>query len=165
MYALVAAHNARQEAAVTNQFHADITQKTSGYFASPTVASDTVTAATATDLATSLVLVNQIKAVLDRHFVDTLAHDTAVSATITIADATDLATAITLANNLKDMYTTGGHVDASNVHFNDDSTNVVTNADATDQTTLNTLVNEIKGDVNAHITSAPIGSMVQLVPA
>lgn len=39
------------------------------------------------------------------------------------------------------------------VHKADDTTNTVTSADATDQDTLNTLLNEIKGDYNAHRVS------------
>ncbi len=39
------------------------------------------------------------------------------------------------------------------VHSTDDTTNIVTSDDATDQTTVNTLLNEIKGDYNAHRVS------------
>jgi galactitol-specific phosphotransferase system IIB component len=162
---LVAAWNAKQEASVASFFHADITQKTSGGDFAPTVANDTASAANATDLATSLTLVNQLKGVTDRHFVDTRAHNTAVSAVTTLADATDLTTAIALANDIKSRYNTGGHVNGSNIHFNNDSTNTIAAANATDQTTLDTLLNELKTDVNAHIISAPLGAMIQLVPA
>lgn len=165
IFALVAAHNARQEAAVASFFHADITQRTSGGYMARTVASDTVTAANSTDLPTALVLVNQTKAVLQRHFADTQAHNTVTSAQITIADATDLTSANTLANDLKAKYTTGGHVNTASIHFTNDGTNVVTNANATDLTTLNVLLIEMKGDVNAHIISAPLGSMIKLIPS
>jgi hypothetical protein len=160
--ALVTAHNARQEASVAALFHADKTQKTTGHFLSPVVANDTVTAANGTDMATAVTLVNEIKAVVGRHFADSLAHNTATSAQITIADATNTATAVTLANDLKAKYTV--HITAANVHFNNDGTNTVTNADATDLATLNVLINEIKGDINAHVISAPAGSMIRLTP-
>jgi len=164
IFALVAAYNARQEASVGSEFHADVTQTTdSSDYKSPTVAAISVTAANATDSPTAITLVNEIKSDYDLHVADTYAHDTAVSPAITVADATDEATAITLANNVKSVYNT--HLSASNVHFNNDATNDVTNANATDSATLVTLVNEIKGDFNAHIASAPVGNMIQLVDA
>jgi hypothetical protein len=162
---LVAAWNAKQEASVSSNFHADITQKTSGGDFAPVVANDTIGSANATDLATSLTLVNEIKSVSGRHFQDPRAHNTAVTTPTTLADATDLTTAVALGNDIKAIYNTGGHVNASNVHFNNDSTNTIAAANATDQSTLNTLLNELKTDINAHIISAPTGSMIQLVPA
>jgi hypothetical protein len=163
--ALVATWNVKQEASVSTFFHADITQKTSGGDFAPLVASDTIGSANATDLATSLVLVNDIRAVTNRHFVDPRAHNTAVTTPTTLADATDLTTAVALANDIKSLYNTGGHVNGSNIHFTNDATNTISAANATDQTTLNTLANELKTDINAHIISAPLGSMIQLVPA
>lgn len=163
LFALVKALNDGQDARVSSNFHASVTQTRGGDYRNPTVASHTVAAANATDLATSLVLVNQIKDVMDHHFRDEVAHNTATSAQITIADGTDITTAVALANDLKAKYET--HRTASNVHFNNDATNTVTNANATDQTTLNTLINEIKGDINAHVTNATLGSMIRLLPA
>ena len=160
---LVAAWNAKQEAQVAALFHADITQKTSGDYLNPTVASDLVSAANGTDDATNIVLANDLLAVVDRHFADVLAHDTAVSAALTLAAATDAATALALVNDIKDKYNT--HLSATDVHFNDDSTNDVTNSDGTDQATVSVVANEMKGDVNAHVISAPVGSMIELVSA
>ena len=161
-FALVAAWNAKQEASVASFFHADITQITSGQYQSKTVTNDTVTAANASDLATSITLVNQLKAVINRHFADTFAHNTAVSAQITTADAATLLTEVqTLANAIKTAYTT--HLSASNVHFNNDATNTIAAANATDQSTANTLLNELKADFNAHLISAPLGNMIRLV--
>ena len=163
VYALAAAWNAKQEASVASFFHADITQKTSGQFQAPTVANDSIGSANASDLATSLTLVNETKAVMNRHFADSFAHNTAVSAAVTTATATDLATAITLGNALKAAFNT--HRAAANVHFTNDGTNAVASTDATDQSSLNTLLNEMKGDFNAHLISAPTGSMIRLIPA
>jgi len=161
--ALVAAHNFRQEESVASFFHADTTQKTSGHYQNMTVADDLVTAADGSGDATNSTLANEIKAVLNRHFADTLAHDTAVSAQVSTADGTDEASNVTLANALKSAYNT--HLSASNVHFNNDGTNDVTSSNATDTASTSTLLNEMKDDLNAHIVSAPAGAMIELIPA
>lgn len=160
-YALVVAWNDFKEASVASFFHADVTQLTTGSPKALSVASATVSTANASNLATSVALVNAIKVAYNRHCVDSIAHNTAVSAVVATADATDLATAITLANALKAAYNT--HLSASNVHFTNDSTNAVSASNATDQTDLNTLLNEMKGDFNAHIISAPLGYQIELV--
>lgn len=164
-FALIAAHNKRQEESVGASFHADVTSttdKSNGYQA-PTVTPLAVTAANATDTPTAVALVNQTKSVINQHFADTLAHDTAVSAAIATADATDEASAITLANATKAAWNT--HCAEASVHFNNDGTNTIAAADATNASSLNTLANETKGDVNAHILSAPAGAMIDLVNA
>lgn len=164
IHALIAAANQRQVDALSTSFHLTRTERTNrSDYRNQSVSRVAVSTANATDLATSLTLVNEIKDVVDEHFADAVAHDSATSAAITIADATDLASAVTLANDLKAKYNT--HRTASNVHYTNDSTNSVTNADATDQSTLNTLINEIKGDVNAHIASAPAGTYITVVGA
>jgi hypothetical protein len=164
--AAVAANNLRQTEAVASFFHADTTQKTTGHFSAPVVTDDLVTSANSSSEATAVALVNEMKAVVNRHFADDYAHNTAVSAAVTTADAIvgdSLVTAIALANALKAAYNT--HLSASNVHFNNDGTNTVAAANATDQTSINTLLNEMKGDINAHIVSAPLGAMIRVVPA
>lgn len=161
--ALVAANNLRQTEAVASFFHADTTQKSTGHFSAPVVTDDTVLSANGTDTTTNIVLVNEMKAVVNRHFSDDLAHNTAVSAQLTTADATDATTVNTLANAIKAAYNT--HLTASNVHFTNDTTNNVTNADGTDAATASVLLNEMKGDFNAHVVSAPLGAMIRTVPA
>lgn len=159
--ALVAAHNARQLAAVSTNFHADVTQTVAG-------ATLSVTAANASDLATSLVLVANIKGVYNHHVRDGVvpgnggcgAHK-APGAAVTTADATDLATGITLANAIKTAY--GVHIASTALHYTADATNTIAAANASDQGTLNTLLNELKTDLNAHIASGPAGSMIKLV--
>lgn len=163
VFALVAAWNAKQEAAVASFFHADKTQISSGHYTVPTVANDTVATANSSSEATAIALANALKAAYNRHVLDDYAHNTALSAVVATADASSLATAITLANALKAAYNT--HLAAASVHFNNDGTNTVAADDATDQTTINTLLNEMKGDYNAHVISAPTGSMVRLVDA
>lgn len=163
-FALVAAHNERQEESVASFFHADITSTTDRTnYKAPVTTSLTVTLANASDTATAVALANDLKTKINIHFADTFAHDTAVSAAVATADATDEATAITLANALKAAFNT--HLSASNVHHNNDGTNTVAAADASDAGTLNTLLNEMKGDYNAHIVSSPAGGMIQLVDA
>jgi hypothetical protein len=161
--ALVAAHNLRQEESVASFFHYDTTQKTTGRENALVVTDDTILSANGTNGATNLTLVNEMKAVINRHFADDFAHGSAVSAQVTTADATNDATVSTLANALKAAYNT--HLTASNVHGNNDATNAVTNANATDATTASVLLNEMKGDFNAHVVSAPLGAMIRLIPA
>lgn len=122
----------------------------------------TVTAADATDLPTSLALCNNLIGVLTFHFADLLA--------IKVVDATslpalgagvDLTSAVTAANLMKASYNT--HRASTAKHYNADATNVVTSADATDQASLNTLLTEMKGDVNAHLASAPAAASLRLL--
>jgi len=165
LFALVAEQNRRQlDAISTTYFHACQCETVTGGAGGVTITRTTISTANASDLATSVALVNAIKVVVNKHFADSAAHSTGTaSALVTTADATDLATGITLGNALKAAYNT--HRTASNVHYNNDSTNAVSSTDATDQTSLNTLLNEMKGDVNAHIASAPTGSYIKLVSA
>lgn len=162
--AIVDAINLRQTESVASFFHADTTQKTTGRSESGlTVTDDTITAANGSSAGTNVTLANDAKAVINRHFADSLAHNSAVSSAVSTADATDDATSITLANALKAAYNT--HLSASNVHFNNDATNAVAAADATNTATCSTLLNELKGDYNAHVVSAPLGAMIKLVNA
>lgn len=130
-----------------------------------------ITSANATDLDTSLALVNELRAKYALHIGadnagDGMAHK-AQDATNTVAAAvaTSLATAITLANEIKVDYT--AHIASTTFHHNADATNTVAAADATDQTSLNTLVNELKADLNAHMASAPTNAApsIRLVDA
>lgn len=159
--ALVAAHNARQLAAVSTNFHADTSQTAVG----TTLA---ISVANASDLATSLALVAQVKGVYNQHVRDgVVAGNGGCGAhkeqgpVVSTADATDLATAQTLANAIKAAYTT--HRASTTYHYTADATNTIAAADASDQATLNTLLNELKTDINAHIVSAPAGAMIKLI--
>lgn len=132
-------------------------ETTGNYHAAP---SPLVAAADADDLATALVLVNELglriynpdahpNFPIGGHLGDTLRHKAASAGVLAAAfPATDLATAQTLANELKADFnvslTEAGH------HFNNDAVNTVAAADASDQATLETLLNEEKGDYNAH---------------
>lgn len=118
-----------------------------------------ISSANAADLATSVVLVNELKAKYTLHISDDnagagMAH-LLQDATNTIAAplATTLATGITLANELKADY--NAHRAQAGVHSNNDAGNAITSVDATDQASLNTLLNELKTDFNAHMAAAP----------
>jgi len=121
-----------------------------------------ITAANASDLATSLTLAEQIRGVYNTHLDSDAAHKIK-DPKPALSAATSLATAITLANAIKADYNT--HRASTTYHYNADATNVVTSSDATDQSSLNTLLNEIKTDLNAHLASAPAGSLAQLIDA
>lgn len=124
-----------------------------------------VTAANASDLATSLTLLDNIRAVLAFHFADTLAHTTADATALAamgarVTDGT-LASAQTAANAHKSAWNT--HILSTAVHPHADTLNTVSSANASDQSSLNTLLNEIKGDVNAALASGPPSPAMRLV--
>lgn len=119
----------------------------------------TITSANASDLATSLTLLNELCAKYALHLAssevgDGLAHLVAdATNTVATSEVTALAAAQTRANALKTAY--NAHRSQSGVHSNDDPGNQVTSSDASDQSSLNTLLNEIKTDFNNHLASAP----------
>lgn len=164
LFALVAANNQRQLDAIASFFHLDRTNSAEGSdYTNPTQTRLTVTAAAATDLATSVALANNIRTVLNTHFPDLIAHDTVATALLATPVATDLATGITLGNAEKAAYNT--HLTLSGAHYTNDSTNATAATNASDQSSLNTLLNEMKADINAHMASAPAGSIVNVVAA
>lgn len=112
---------------------------------------DVIRSPNASDLATSLVLTNELRRAIIAHCASTGdqgIHKAASAIAISAPVATDLATAYTLINELKADYNT--HLTESGVHLKNDSTNSVSSADANSQGSLNTLANEIKTDMNAH---------------
>lgn len=124
----------------------------------------TVTAANATDLATSLVLCNQAIAVYRFHFADTLALKAAdATALPALGAAIDLASANTAANLIKTSHAT--HIASTAAHYAADATNTVLTANATDLTTLMALLNDIKAKINAHMASGPAGKSLRVVSA
>lgn len=116
----------------------------------------TVTAADASSEATSITLCQELITAYNRHIADALGHVAADSTnvlSVTRASVVDAATAITAANQLKAAY--NAHRAQSGVHFTADTGNAVSSSNATDQSSLNTLLNEMKGDFNAHIAIGP----------
>lgn len=153
--ALIKANQQSMLDAVGSSAHKAKSANTTGDFANPIVTVLQVTQATATDVTTSVALVNNIKVVINDHFNDVPPHNTTTSSQVTTASATDLTSGVTLANALKTAI--NASFTSTSVHYTSDTTNTVTNANATDQTTLDTLLNEMKTKVNAHIKSAPGG--------
>lgn len=129
-----------------------------------------VAKANASNLATAVALANEIRAVHNFMMTDTLAHKvadvtdpTAVAAANPNAGDGGLAGAIALANDIKAKYNV--HIASTTYHYNADATNNITSANASDLTTLQTLLNELKGDMNAHMASAPTGKSIRVLPA
>ncbi len=149
---MCAAFNAlKQEVlAATTTYHMDATEKV-------------VTAADATDLASSIVLANDLRAVWVAHKADTLALKTVDTATLTAPVMTTLATGYTLANEIKGDYAT--HIASTAWHYAADSTNTIAASDATTQESLNTLLNELKADLNLHMADAPTTRSFRVVDA
>jgi hypothetical protein len=122
----------------------------------------TVTAANATNLATSLTLTNQLKGVFGAHCKDDSSHliKDLVNSMDGYADATNLATVQVVLNALKVKY--NAHLSQSGVHVVNDP-NTVATANATDQSTANALANALKAALNIHLASGPgVGRVVVL---
>ncbi len=131
----------------------------------PTSTALTVTAASATNLVTSITLANNIRQVLIQHTPDAEAHlvaDTFASAsTLATTIASDLQSASNLANAAKTIL--NAHLTQSGVHVLNDSLNANSTTAATDQTTTDNLLNALKTNINAHVGSAPTGSSIKLI--
>lgn len=151
---LVTVHNnaMRTLAAGSSAVHADISAYPSGNAEAPAVTADTVTAADASDLATSITLLNQIKAVYNRHVADVCAHKAADTA-VSTADATDLTTAEALANAIKSAH--NAHCANTSACYGADSTNTVSTTNATNLATTEALATALKAGINAHILTGP----------
>ena len=123
-----------------------------------------VTAANASNLATSRALLKAILVATVDHREDLLAH--AALDTDNLSPRADLAdnlrsisgAALTgsgglceRANNLKGAI--NGHLTEAGVHVVNDTSNPIASTDATDQGSLNTLLNEIKTDFNLHLAN------------
>lgn len=161
--ALVKAFNDERRAGITTEVHYGITAKVvTGDPRDPIQADLQVASANASDLATLLVLTNEMLVVYTTHIEDDHVHDAADTTNVIAAVvATDLATAQTLLNELKADYNT--HRSQASVHPNNDAGNAVAAVDATDQGSAETLANEMKGDINAHMNATLVGQGVQLI--
>lgn len=118
--------------------------------------STAIATADASDLPTSIVLANALKASLNTHMASAISSTTAIgvhvaadstNGPIATADATDLASVETLLNAAKTKF--NAHLSQSGVHFTNDAATVAT-ANATDQATSNTLANALKAAANLH---------------
>lgn len=170
--AVVQQYNALHQATISTSvdgYHRDISGVASGDFSAPGSSNLQVSAASATDLATSLTLVLNIQGVLHDHFADDSAHLKADSVNVAFdgyaidntSGATQLSSAILMANAIKLNY--NAHLTQSGVHLKSDTANNVSTSDATDQSSLDTLLNAMKTKVNAHIVSGPTVGRVKLI--
>lgn len=160
--ALVAAVNAALDGNLTTQVHRDKTSTPAGDSLNPSSTLLAIASANASSLGTSITLANEIKGVLKVHMADDSAHLAADAVNIAFdgyALASNLATGIALANAIKVNYEV--HRVSTVFHLNADSTNTISASAATDQSSLNTLLNELKTDINAHIANG--GSTQRLV--
>ncbi len=148
----VAVHNAlKKQIGAGANFHLDISEVV-------------VSAANATDLATSLTLCNQLIGVGVFMLADTLAHKVVdPTSWPALGAGLDLASAITAANLMKATYNT--HRASTTYHYTADSTNVSAATNASDQSTLNTLLNDLKTQLLAHMASGPTCPSLRLVGA
>lgn len=179
VYALVASHNLQRKAIVddlTTYPHYDKTATTNADYIAPVASTLQVTAANASDLATSRTLTQDIWLVATTHFADAIAtsganggaHAAADSTAIAsfgsdIADTAVLATIYGALNAYKAALNI--HASQSGVHAHDDSALVISTTDASDQGTTNTLANAIKAALNTHISAAMAGPSIKIVPA
>lgn len=121
-----------------------------------------VATADASDLATSVALVNALKAAMIAHWASTGMHLAADPLTVTAADATDLASAQTLVNELFTDW--NAHLmQPTTIHKAADVGLRCTSATASDQGTTNTRANEIKRSFNAHVLRG--GKTLQTIPS
>lgn len=148
---IASVHNSTRGALVGSNIHRDASELT-------------VTATNGVDLATSLALVNQMKAVYEFHRKDTVVHAAADTTNVeSVTNGVDLATGIALANDLKAQY--NAHLSQMSVHDNNDGANSVGAANATDLASLETLVNQMKTKLNAHMAAALGGQSLRVVAA
>lgn len=167
-FAAVAALNGTRRAItglLTTKAHAGATSVvTTGHWQAPSGVALQVTAANATNLATLRTLCRNLWAVGRLHFADALNHvgadgtNTWSNQPAEDAVLTDLQTWL---NAAKAAF--NAHRTQASVHFTNDATNTITSADATDQSSADTLANELKTDLNAHITFALAGDCIRLV--
>jgi hypothetical protein len=148
--------------------HADVTSKPTTQTDDFTAAStpDIAASANASNLATSVTLANEIKAIYNRHVADDLAHKVGTSPAIATADASvagTVTTVIALVNATKAAFNT--HIASTTYHYAADGTNSVATADATDQTSANALANALKTALNAHIQLGLATPSLKLLPA
>lgn len=169
--ALVQQYNALHQATIatsTAGFHRDISGIPAGDYRFPTSSNLQVTAATATNLATTLTMALNMQGVLKVHFADDVAH--LIADTVNVAldgysidntnATTQLSSVILMLNAAKVVF--NAHLTQSGVHLNNDGTNTVATTNASDLATSITLVNAMKTKVNAHIVSGPTVGRIKL---
>lgn len=179
VYALVASHNLQRKAIVddlTTYPHYDKTATTNTDYIAPVASTLQVTAATASSLATSRTLTQDIWAVATTHFADAIASSGANGGAHAVADSTAIASFGSKIADTAVLATIYGalnaykaalnvHASQSGVHSHDDASLVIATADATDQNSTNTLANAIASALNTHISAAMAGPSIKIVGA
>ncbi len=164
--ALAFAHNQAQNALVTDGYHRDLTQNTTGPIlaVSDVVVTSVVVGATnATTLPTLVTLVNQVLGVLNQHMLDSQAHlkkdlvnlpnqDGYLAVQSNLFTDAGLAQSIVNVNALKLLFT--AHLTQSGVHANNDTTSYGLPSAATDLASAQTLANALKTAVNVHMANS-----------
>jgi len=155
-------------AAITPKVHADTTSKPTGgdHFDPTAPAALAVTAANgAGTLAALQTLCLDIYNVYLTHLADDNAHKVAdpAPALTKPSTASTLGDLQTFLNAVKADYNT--HIGSTTYHGVADVTNGLASADATNQASADTLANEIKTDLNAHILLALTKEGIKLVSA
>jgi hypothetical protein len=117
-----------------------------------------ITAANASSLETSRTLLGAVVTAYLTHAADALAHLAADATNVPAETLQELLAALptdtlggmqTLANEFKALY--NAHRAEAGVHATNDAGHAIAAADATDQSSLNTLLNELKADLNLHM--------------
>ncbi len=170
--ALVQQYNVLHDATIsvtTDGYHRDISGVPGGDFSFPTSSNLQVSAATASNLATTLTLAKNVQGVMKVHFADDSAHLIADTVNVTFetllidntSGATQLSSVILMLNREKLDF--NAHLSQSGVHLKTDAHNTVSASDATDLGTSETLANALKTAVNSHILSGPTVGRIKLL--
>lgn len=158
-FAVANAVNAVIDARLTTEVHRDKTSLAGSDVLNPTSSVLQVTAANASDLPTCIVLANQMRSIMNVHFLDASAHKVADTVSALGPVATDLASVIVLANSLKSVYNVHGV--STTYHVNADTT--IATANASDLATSITLLNAEKTKFNSHISAGGTIQRLELV--
>lgn len=165
-YAIVRAFNQLHKATVASgSVHQDISGVPSGDYLFPSSSNLQVTAPDATNLASSLVLVNALRGAMMSHFADDAAHmfaDKYGSAGVSIVNG--LSNTVTGASDLPSAYGTllflqgayNSHITGTVSHQKADS-RALSGSLAATQGAVNFVANDMKVKVNGHILTGPTG--------
>ena len=133
--------------------HYDVTSDAGGDYQTPTSTTLGVVASSTATLGAVIIMAEEMRTVLLRHFTDAVAHgesDATNEALITVATvptATTQGTVNTLLNALSTAFT--AHESETDVHPHDDATNLITAPAATNLATSQTLAADIRTQIIA----------------
>lgn len=168
-YALAAAFNAFKKDVATNLTtlpHADITSTTSGDFSAPASSPYVVTADNGDGtIAVLRTLCLDLYNVYLAHLADTQAHKVADTAPALVlpTSSSSLSALETFVNAVQTDYNT--HRASTTYHYTADTTNVSSAATADDQAKSDTLANDLKTQINAHVQAGFTSPSLNLIGA